>query len=161
MGFTKIITGVIKIKKVLPIFILAVLLIAPIASAELDVGVSYEFYNDSESAVFRADISPLDLPMVAEIKPSLSGQTVVLDEVGFGVKYPEPFDLTNAYVIGKSGLVFPDENQVGFNFGALELGVGYAQEVGILKMRGEFFVEDFMDSENRKYKGVLTIQYPF
>ncbi len=130
--------------------------------AELDVGVSYEFYEDSQSAVFRADISPLDLPMVAEINPSLNSESeVVLDEVGFGVKYPEPFDLTNAYVIGKSGLVFPDENQVGFNFGALELGVGYAQEVGILKMRGEFFVEDFMDSENRKYKGVLTIQYPF
>jgi len=131
----------------------------------LDVGVAGNFYQEKASSLsLRADLEPFGLPTVIELYPEATGDgRVILNKVNLGFKYPEPFDLRGTYIGAKSGLTFSESQDVAFNFGKLDIFAGTAFEINEfnLRVRPEFGVKDFLDPDNRLYRGTLTLQYVF
>ena len=131
----------------------------------LDLGVSATFFEGEEDPylLMRADTKQFGLPTVIEIKPeAASGGRIILQEANLGIKYLEPFGLTDTYIGTKAGLNFPASSEVTFEYGDLEVFVGTAFKLNEFntRIRPEFGVQDPL-SKDRIYKGTLTFQYVF
>jgi len=136
---------VIPIKKLVPILILAVLLIAPFAMADVELGIS----QGLSSNALRMDAAHFvfEVPLDSSVSSFSAGATI-------------PTTFWDMYGVA---LLDFKEDEGKFGFGKLNLGLGYPLKFGQYTLKGELRASNpkWSEFKETKVEAIVSLQFGF